>query len=69
MSALCVSVNGVPMELPEAATVATLLSSRGLDTAPCAVEVNERLVPRRDQATHALGDGDRIEIVTLVGGG
>jgi thiamine biosynthesis protein ThiS len=33
------------------------------------VEINERIVPRRDLAAWALAAGDRIEIVTLVGGG
>jgi len=34
-----------------------------------AVEVNRRVVPRRDHAATLLQDGDSIEIVTLVGGG
>jgi thiamine biosynthesis protein ThiS len=33
------------------------------------MEINERIVPRRDLAACMLHDGDRIEIVTLVGGG
>jgi thiamine biosynthesis protein ThiS len=69
MQALHVSVNGESVEVPAAATVATVLAAHGLAEAPCAVEVNERLVPRREHGTHALRDGDRIEIVTLVGGG
>jgi len=48
--------------------------SDGVHVAPvrraaCAVEVNRRVIPRRDHATATLVDGDRIEIVTLVGGG
>ena len=34
-----------------------------------AVEVNLELVPRRRHAEHVLRDGDRVEVVTLVGGG
>jgi sulfur carrier protein len=34
-----------------------------------AVEVNMALVPRESQNEHVLSDGDRLEIVTLVGGG
>ena len=34
-----------------------------------AVEVNCQIVPRARHAEHVLADGDRLEIVTLVGGG
>jgi len=34
-----------------------------------AVELNERLVPRKNFAATPLHDGDRLEIVTFVGGG
>jgi thiamine biosynthesis protein ThiS len=50
-------------------TVADLVRSIGLDGAPCAVEVNARLVRRADRASVPLADGDRVEVVTLVGGG
>jgi thiamine biosynthesis protein ThiS len=33
------------------------------------VEVNRKVVPRRQHAEHTLRDGDTVEIVTLVGGG
>jgi sulfur carrier protein len=34
-----------------------------------AVEVNQEIVPRARHAEHLLADGDKLEIVTLVGGG
>jgi len=34
-----------------------------------AVELNRRVVPRAEHPTTVLVDGDRIEVVTLVGGG
>jgi sulfur carrier protein len=34
-----------------------------------AVEVNLEVVPRGKHQTHVLRDGDRLEIVTFVGGG
>ncbi len=65
---VCVTVNGSPIELDESSTVADLL--RRLETqGPCAVEVNRRVVPRREHAEHRLEPGDLVEIVTLVGGG
>jgi sulfur carrier protein len=33
------------------------------------VEVNGELVPKKRHAEHQVRDGDRVEIVTLVGGG
>jgi sulfur carrier protein len=34
-----------------------------------AVEVNRRLVRRAEHASTRLAEGDRVEVVTLVGGG
>ena len=64
-----IELNGQPKELTGATTVAALLASLGLDKAPCAVEVNARLVRKPEHPNHALAEGDRVEVVTLVGGG
>ena len=64
-----VVVNGGEIDLPTESSVETLLASRGLAERPCAVEVNQQVVPRRGHADRVLSDGDVIEIVTLVGGG
>lgn len=64
-----VVVNGTPQELPEGATVAALLERLGLGRAACAAEVNRVLVPKREHVSRTLSDGDRVELVTLVGGG
>jgi sulfur carrier protein len=62
-------VNDQPYEIAEAATVAALLEQLELAGKPVAVEVNRQLVPRQRHAEHLLGSNDRVEIVTLVGGG
>jgi len=64
-----VEVNGDRVELDAGVTVARLLEVYDLGGAACAVEVNEQIVPRRRHAEHLIVDGDRIEIVSLVGGG
>ena len=64
-----IELNGQPKELTGATTVAALLASLGLDKAPCAVEVNAQLVRKSEHPNHALAEGDRVEVVTLVGGG
>jgi thiamine biosynthesis protein ThiS len=50
-------------------SVAGLLQELGLPSKFLAVELNRRVVPRADHQTVVLSDGDRIEVVTLVGGG
>jgi len=62
-------VNGEPHVVDAGTSAAALVALLGLADRPLAVEVNERIVPRRDLAACMLHDGDRIEIVTLVGGG
>jgi thiamine biosynthesis protein ThiS len=64
-----ISVNGEPRDLPPGETVATLIAALGLDVRQLAVERNLELVPRAQHAATALADGDRVEVVTLVGGG
>jgi len=66
---LTLTVNGEPRDLPPGTTVAGLLADLGVPTRGSAVERNRELVPRRQHAETTLCSGDRIEIVTLVGGG
>jgi sulfur carrier protein len=62
-------VNDQPRQVDEGFTVARLLEELGLVGKHVAVEVNLELVPRQRHVEHRLAEGDRIEIVTLVGGG
>lgn len=50
-------------------TVADLLHRLELDPVRVAVEINEDLLPRGHFTQTRINDGDRIEIVTFVGGG
>jgi sulfur carrier protein len=67
--AMNITVNGKIITLEGPHTIAEMLQHLGLSEAPCAVEVNRDLVPRREHANRTLCEGDEIEIVTLVGGG
>jgi sulfur carrier protein len=62
-------LNGQSYESTGASSVRDLLRELGRDGVPCAVEVNRTLVPRSRHESHQLQDGDRVEVVTLVGGG
>ena len=64
-----VTVNGEAREVPEGASVATLLQAIGLDTRKVAVERNLEIVPRSTYAATPLQDGDKLEIVHFIGGG
>lgn len=61
-----IEIAGDPAHGP---TVAELLEARGVRAAACAVELNRELAPRRRHGEIRLREGDRVEIVTLVGGG
>lgn len=62
-------VNGEPRDVKEGLTVAQLVNALGLQPRFIAVERNEQLVPRTLHERQEIEAGDRIEIVTLVGGG
>lgn len=64
-----VFVNGDPHNVSEGTTVAELLSELEMTARHIAVEVNLELVPRTRHAEHLLHENDRLEVVTLVGGG
>ena len=62
-------VNGQSRQVPAGISVRQLLDELQLLQPHVAVEVNLDLVPRTDHAQFQLNDGDRLEIVTLAGGG
>ena len=62
-------VNDQPEELKKGNTIAALVEQLELNPNQVAVEVNLELVPREQHAEFELGDNDKVEIVTLVGGG
>ena len=66
---LSLTLNGEPREVPAGTTVAGLLEDLSIPPRGSAVERNRQLVPRREHAATRLEAGDRVEIVTLVGGG
>lgn len=62
-------LNGEPTDVPDDCRIDRLLEQLGIDRRYCAVERNLTVVPREQHAACVLQAGDRIEIVTLVGGG
>ena len=70
MADIEIVVNGEPRRVSEGSSLADLLRQLGLaDRSRLAIERNREVVPRARLADTALTPGDRIEIVTFVGGG
>lgn len=64
-----IRVNGDEREVPEGTTVKDLLGLLAIPPGPVAVEVNRQVIPRARHGEAGLAEGDRVEVVTLVGGG
>lgn len=62
-------LNGESREVAPDATVEMLIAEIDLGGKRFAVEINEQLVPRSTFAQQGLAEGDRVEIVTAIGGG
>ncbi len=62
-------VNGSAHPMPEPPTVLGLVAARGLDPATVVAELNGTIVQGPDFAATRLADGDRLELLSFVGGG
>ena len=63
------TVNGEMRDAPDKATLADLLASLGIEGRRVAVERNLEIAPKSLWGEIVLAEGDRLEIVTFVGGG
>jgi sulfur carrier protein len=64
-----IEINGEQREVAAGTTITRLLRELDVTQPHVAVEVNLEVVPRARHAETTLRDGDRLEVVTLVGGG
>ena len=64
-----ITLNGQLRECAPSTTIAQLLDAAGYGARRVAVELNREIVPRSQHASHALADGDQVEIVHAIGGG
>jgi thiamine biosynthesis protein ThiS len=62
-------INGQWRQEADPISLADLLGKFSLQPRRVAVELNRQIVPRAQYAQTQLGEGDELEIVTLVGGG
>ena len=66
---MTIQVNGEDREIAPGASIKNLLSELGVTQPHVAVELNLEVVPRAEHESTMLREGDRLEVVTLVGGG
>jgi thiamine biosynthesis protein ThiS len=64
-----IRLNGEEREVEPRTSIAELVRALGFVIEQVAVERNQRLVRREQLSVTPVEPGDRIEIVTLVGGG
>ena len=64
-----VSVNGEARDVPEGTSVAGLLRDMGFDVTRIAVEIDGSICPKARLPDVELVDGNRLEVVSFVGGG
>ncbi len=66
---MTISVNGESRNVPNDATLASLLDALDVRPDGTAVALNDDVVPRTRHADTTLHQGDRVEIIVAVAGG
>ncbi|GKS59045.1 sulfur carrier protein ThiS [Nitrospira sp.] len=64
-----IQVNGEQRETISGSTVADLLATLDVPGDRVAVELNLEILDRGEFPTRALREGDRVEIISFIGGG
>ena len=64
-----VVLNGEKETLEDALTLAQLIERKGLAEKRIALEVNEQIISKSRHPQFVLNDGDKVEIITAIGGG
>jgi sulfur carrier protein len=64
-----VTINGAARPIAAGSSLRDVVEALGFAGRPIAVEIDGDVVPRAELADRLLAGGERIEIVTFVGGG
>lgn len=64
-----VIVNGSELKTADNSSLNVLLNELGFNISLTAVELNGNIVPKKEYENTILKNGDRIEVVSFVGGG
>ncbi|MCB5167201.1 sulfur carrier protein ThiS [Streptomyces bambusae] len=66
---MTISVNGEPREVAAGTTLDVVVAALTSAPSGVAAALNETVVPRGQWPATALGEGDRVEVLTAVQGG
>lgn len=66
---MIVTVNGIETDVPDGATAEELVALLGHRTDRVALEIDGEICPRDRRTSTVLRPGQRIELVSFVGGG
>lgn len=66
---MIIVVNGTQQDVPEATRIEKLIADLNLRPDAVAIVVNDQIIGREQVGQTQLSDGDRVEIVQMVGGG
>jgi sulfur carrier protein len=64
-----VVINGEAREVQEGASLRALLDELAIGTRGIAVELNREIVPKGSHEATVLQEGDKVEVIQMVGGG
>src|SRR3989442_14859628 len=64
-----ITLNGEPREVADGHSVAALLADLGIPAERVAVELNLKVTDRQTFPGTPLSDGDRVEVIGVIGGG
>tara|TARA_B100000282_G_C31314406_1_gene301434 strand:- start:254 stop:454 length:201 start_codon:yes stop_codon:yes gene_type:complete len=62
-------LNNESDEVHEGITIKEFLDDKKINTKYIAIEINKKIIPKSSYINHELKDGDKIEIITAIGGG
>ena len=68
-SQMNIVLNNEIAQVHDGMTIEQLLYKRNITSKYIAVEVNRKIVPKSDYKKYILFEGDKIEIITAIGGG
>ena len=66
---MTILLNGETKTIVENVTVLTILEDHKLDPQRVVVEMNEKILDKKDFATIILSEGDSLEVIQFVPGG
>ncbi len=64
-----IMLNNESDEVNDGITIKELLDDKKILTQYIAIEINKKIIPKSSYYKHELREGDKIEIITAIGGG